>query len=103
MAFVRLAFFPRATAAHYDALAQALEGAPSPEDRLVFAAGARDGGLQVVQVWRTQEALESFNRDWLLPAMSRLGAAGFPSPPQVTDFETRGLEIRADGHPRPDA
>lgn len=94
MAFVRLAYFPGASLEHYDALGAALSDAPAPAERLLFAVGARDGGLQVVQVWASRAALESFNERWLLPALTRLGDRGFPAPPQVTDFETLDLEIR---------
>lgn len=93
MAFVRLAFFPGGTAAQYDALAAELVGAPVPPDRLVFAAGAVEGGWQVVQVWRSRAALEAFNQAQLLPALRRLGDRAFPGPPVVTDLEPTVLEI----------
>ena len=86
MAFVRLAFFPGGTADQYAAVAGELAAAPSPSGRLVFAAGALKGGWQVVQVWERKEDLEAFNERWFLPAMRRLGGAGFPAPPSVQDF-----------------
>ena len=93
MAFVRLALFPDGTAAQYEALASELAGSPTPADRLVFAAGPVDGGWQVVQVWRSRDALDAFNAAHLLPALRRLGDRGFPRPPQVTDLEPVVLEI----------
>ena len=88
MAFVRLARFPGAEPRHFDALAEALRGAPVPEGRLLFAAGPVEGGWQVVQVWSSQQELDAFNREHFLPALARLGAGGFPAPPAVTDFAT---------------
>jgi len=94
MALVRLAFFPGGRQAHYDALARALAEAPVPPGRLVFAAGPADGGWQVVQVWSSREELDAFNAAHLVPALRTVGAAGFPQPPRVTDFETAELSLR---------
>lgn len=96
MAFIRLALFPGATLAQYRALEAALADAPVPAQRWVFAAGITGDGLQVVQVWESREALDDFNERWLLPALTSLGAAGFPRPPVVTDFEDVGLQIQGD-------
>ena len=93
MAFVRLAFFPEGRQAHYDALAQALAQVPVPQGRLVFAAGPADGGWQVVQVWSSRQELDAFNAAHLVPALRAVGAAGFPRPPRVTDFETAELSL----------
>lgn len=91
---MRLAFFPGATLEHYRALEEALGDAPVPSQRLVFAVGSTDEGLQVVQVWESREALELFNQQWLFPAMTRLGTAGFPQPPVVRDCETHDLHVQ---------
>ncbi len=95
MAFMRVAFFPGADASHYRALEVALGDAPSPSERLVFAAGVSSEGLRVVQVWESRAALESFNETWFLPALARAGSSAFPCPPEVSDSETIAL------HPRP--
>ena len=91
MAFVRIAFFPEATAEHYAALAAEIGEAPAPAARILFAAGPGDGGWRVVQVWQTAADLESFNQAILLPAMRRLGSRGFPLPPQIVDFQATDL------------
>lgn len=94
MAFARLAFFPEGTAEHYSRLAGEVGDAGlAPEGRLVFAAGQAPGGWRVVQVWTSYEALEAFNAKVFLPALQRLGDAGFPEVPQVIDFETAELEV----------
>jgi hypothetical protein len=36
-----------------------------------------EGGLRVVDVWESQDALDAFVRDQLMPALQRLGIA-FP-------------------------
>ena len=93
MAFVRIAYFPGGTAKQYWALAGELGGAPLPAGRLLFAAGSDLNGWRVVQVWEHKEQLEAFNREWLLPALQRLGPNGFPSPPDVHDLVTMDLHL----------
>ncbi len=93
MAFVRLAFFPDATAEHFEALAGRMGGDVSPAGRLVFAAGAVAGGWQVVQVWHDRALLEEFNREHFLPALASLGPHAFPAPPRITDFSTSTLAV----------
>ncbi|WP_434439292.1 hypothetical protein [Lentzea sp. E54] len=90
MAFVRLAFFPGATAEHFADLAKEI-GDEVPDGRLLFAAGPGDGGWQVVQVWQSKDELDAFNQAVLFPAFARLGERGFPAPSQVTDFESAYL------------
>lgn len=97
MTFVRLAFFPGATAAHYEALAAQMADVPIPKGRLLFAAGPVEGGWQVVQVWSSEVELADFNRQHLLPALASLGPAGFPHPPSVTDFHPVSLELPGQG------
>ena len=96
MTFVRMAFFPNGNAKHYAALAQELAAAPTPASRLVFLAGPRDDGWQVVQAWRDRASLDAFNAEWLFPALSRLGSRGFPEPPVVHDFEAADLVFAPD-------
>jgi len=91
MAFVRLAFFPGGTAEQYAELSRELAEAPAPSGRLVFAAGRVEGGWQVVQIWDRKESLDTFNERWLLPAMRRLGSAGFGKPASVHDFVSQDL------------
>lgn len=97
MAFVRIAYFPGATAVQYGALRDALAAAPVPQGRLLFTAGPTEGGWQVVQVWETRAALDAFNQEWFLPALRSIGDRGFPSPPVVTDMETVDLALRHEG------
>jgi hypothetical protein len=48
----------------------------------------------VVQVWSSRQELDAFNAAHLVPALRTVGAAGFPQPPRVTDFETAELSLR---------
>ncbi len=93
MTFVRLAFFPEGTAEHYAGVADAIGVIEAPEGRVLFTAGAARGGWQVVQVWRTREGLEHFNRTVFLPALAAMSAPGFPRPPEVTDFQAEVLSL----------
>lgn len=99
MSFVRVAFFPRATQAHFDALGAALRDAPVPSGRLLFAAGPVAGGWQVVQVWSAAAGLDDYNREHFLPALASLGPAAFPAPPVVTDFTPTTLLLGDRGAP----
>lgn len=91
--FVRLAFFPNATAADFDRLAERMSGVPKPVGRLLFAAGPVDGGWQVVQVWSSRAGLDEFNQGHFLPALRSLGAGAFPAPPVVKDFVPTSVDI----------
>jgi hypothetical protein len=87
MVFVRMAFFPEGTAAHYAALQRVVDAGAPPPERHYFATGPVDGGWQVVQAWRSREDLDAFNTAVLEPAYAALGGPPFPHPPAVTDFE----------------
>ena len=42
----------------------------------------------MMQLWDARSDLERFNAEVFLPAMARVGARGFPQPPQVRDVNT---------------
>lgn len=86
MAFLRLAFFPGATATHWAAVMAAVGAVEAPPARRTFAAGPVEGGWQVVQLWDTREDLDAFNDAVFFPALDR--GPLFPSAPVVTDVET---------------
>jgi len=43
-----------------------------------LAAGQAEGGFRVFDVWESQEALDRFSRDRLMPAAEKIG--GIPQP-----------------------
>jgi hypothetical protein len=45
---------------------------------LFHAAGPTEGGLRVVDVWESQDALDRFTRERLMPAAEKIG--GIPQP-----------------------
>lgn len=90
---VRVAFFPGGTEEHYRRLAEVMGDRIPPAGRLAFACGPVPGGWQVVQVWQSRAALDAFNSAHLFPAFRRLGAGGFPEPPQAVDFEPVDLQL----------
>jgi hypothetical protein len=94
VSFLRLAYFPGGTEDHYAALAAVLGDVPEPRHRILFAAGRVGDGFQVVQVWDTRADLDRFNAEVFLPALTRLGVAGFPAPPVVTDVDLSHLSVR---------
>ena len=52
-------------------------GGKPPAGQVLHVEGPMEGGLRVVDVWESQEALDAFVRDRLMPAIQRLGIA-FP-------------------------
>lgn len=89
-----MARFPGARDHHFRALAAAMGDVPSPEGRLLFAAGPVEDGWQVVQVWTDRDALDRFNAAYFLPALASLGDSAFPHPPVVVDFEPTVFDVR---------
>ena len=81
--------FPAGTKDQYEAaLARAHPSDGSlPEGQTYHAAGATDDGWIVVALWDSRESWERFRGETLLPGLQALGDAGFPSPPQVTEFD----------------
>jgi hypothetical protein len=59
----------------YDELIKRLEaaGAGAPEGRSLHVALETDGGIQVFDIWESQEALEAFGAV-LIPLMAEFGA-----------------------------
>jgi hypothetical protein len=66
---------PGGTQAQYDAVLAAV-GPHLPADLLFHAAGPREGGFVLVDVWESPEALDRFMAQRLGPA---LRAAGWPT------------------------
>ena len=92
MAFTRLALFPGATEQHYRAIDKEInEAVKNQPERIMHSCGQVDRGWQLVQVWKSKEALDKFVEDHLAPAMKRAGEKGYPAPPEIIDFETVDL------------
>jgi len=88
MALLRLAFFPGGTGVQWENVVEAIGDVSPPVGRRAFAAGAVEGGWQVMQLWDSRQELERFNREIFLPAMAELGDRGFLHPPVVQDIDT---------------
>ena len=88
MAFARIAVFPDGTREQYEYLGTLMgEGGANQPERKLLAAGPRDQGWAIIQVWDSQAALERFVADHLRPAMEKAGGRGYPEPPLITDIE----------------
>jgi hypothetical protein len=94
MAFARLALFPGGTKEEYDAIDQALSDAVRNQpERILHASGQTDRGWQLIQVWKSKDALDRFISEHLGPAMAKVGDRGYKSPPEIIDFEIQDLMI----------
>jgi hypothetical protein len=74
--------FDGGTAEQYDALVREMRIAGQPASAIAglffLAAGPAEGGFRVFDVWESQEALDRFSRDRLMPAAEKIG--GIPQP-----------------------
>lgn len=81
--------FPGGTKDQYEAALTRVHPSDGslPEGQTYHAAGATDDGWIVVALWDSRESWDRFRDQTLMPGLEALGDAGFPSPPQVTEFD----------------
>jgi hypothetical protein len=83
----------------YDALhAEVLRRAGSTDGALLVHLGrATASGFQVVEVWRSAEDFRRYTQEIVMPIMVELfGAEAASSPPDMEEFEVRGLVLAED-------
>lgn len=82
-------FFPGATKENYEASIAVVHPGPGqlPAGQIFHAAGPSAGGWTIMAVHETQESWERFRDDVLLPRMEAGIEGGFPTPPEVTEFD----------------
>ena len=78
---------PGATLDQYDQVNEQL-GSEKPDGVHVHIAGATDGGIRVIEVWDSVDAIDRYMESGLGEA---LGEAGIPEP-TITDFEVHNLD-----------
>jgi hypothetical protein len=61
------------------------------EGRILFAAGPVPDGWQIVQVWESRTAMETWVEDNLGHAFAKAGSCAYPAPPRIADFELTDL------------
>jgi hypothetical protein len=85
--------FSGGTQANYDAAHAVMEvDTNPPAGMLVHSAGPVEGGWGIIDPWESREAFDAFVRDRLMPRLQGLGDKGFPSPPDVKEFEVHNLQ-----------
>ncbi|RBY83167.1 hypothetical protein [Blastococcus sp. TF02A-26] len=67
------------------------------EGLLVHVARRTDDGVQVIEVWRSQEDHERAGREIVGPVLAGVLAGASPPRAVVTPFEVRGLVLPAAG------
>ena len=79
---------PEWTKEQYEQLAQAVApGGKAPAGCLFHvSAPLQGGGVQVIDVWESQEAMQRFTEQQVMPAAQRLGMAQPAQAPQVTEI-----------------
>ena len=79
----------------YDATHAAVREAVGNTDvgLVLHIARATDAGFEIVEVWRSKEAFDDFNREFWPKAAAKIpGAEGMEAPPGRA-FEARGLIV----------
>jgi quinol monooxygenase YgiN len=88
MAIAVIAAIPSQEA--YETVTEAMFGTkrpPAVDGCLVHSAGEGPNGFRVVDIWESQEALDSFTNDKLMPAMQEAGMADMAgTPPEIVDL-----------------
>jgi hypothetical protein len=85
--------FSGGTQAHYDAAHAIMEvDTDPPAGMLVHAAGPVEGGWGIIDFWESRADFDSFVQERLMPRLHSLGDRGFPSPPDVKEFEVHNLQ-----------
>jgi hypothetical protein len=85
--------FNDGTQANYDAAHAVMEvDTDPPAGMLVHSAGPIEGGWGIIDFWESRDAFDTFVRDRLMPRLQALGGEGFPSPPEVKEFEVHNLQ-----------
>jgi quinol monooxygenase YgiN len=83
MAIAVLIDFPGGSQEEYDAVARELgpvgESVAGVPGLLFHAAGPTADGWRVIDCWESQEALDRFRQEQLMPAMQRVGGTRRPS------------------------
>ena len=80
MAVAMTMHWPGLTSDQYDALMAKLGlDANPPAGAILHAASETDDGIEVFDVWQTEQAFNGFLAQRLLPAVSELGITGEPA------------------------
>ncbi|MCW2755435.1 MAG: hypothetical protein JWQ32_2846 [Marmoricola sp.] len=94
MTFIRVAHFPGGTREQYHAIDEALgDAVNNAPGRILLAAGGTSTGWNVVQIWETEDQLEAWVQLHLGAAFTKVGARGYPAPPEISDFTAEDLRI----------
>jgi hypothetical protein len=79
MAVTMLMHWPGMTSAQYDAVMARLDLDANPAaGSILHMAAVTDEGVEVCDVWQTEQALSSFIEQRLLPVVGELGIGGEP-------------------------
>jgi heme-degrading monooxygenase HmoA len=82
-----MVFYPGGTEEQYRAVIDEIGPAHSEAPgRQFLAAGATEGGWLMVMVWESQDDFQRWAAEHVGPAHERVGARGWQSPPEITDF-----------------
>jgi hypothetical protein len=89
MAIAALMEFPVGTVEQYDAVIAEMNlgGKPGPGGIFHVAGPTPDGGIRIVDVWESQEALEKFAGEQIMPITQKHGIEA----PKVTVWPVHGM------------
>jgi hypothetical protein len=85
--------YPGGTKDQYEATVEAVHPPGGlPDGQSHHFSGPSENGWLVVAVWDSQDSLDTFMGEKLMPALGDLGDAGFPTPPEQTIFEVHNAQ-----------
>ncbi len=89
MAIAVLMEFPSGTLEQYDAVIAEMNlgGKPAPHGIFHVAGPKEGGGMRLVDVWESQEAMERFTAEQIVPITQKHGIA----PPNVTVWPVHNI------------
>lgn len=100
MAFAIANHYPGGTREHYEFAVGKVHPPDGglPQGQLHHYAGPTGSGWMVTAVWDSRESWERFRDETLMPALEEMGDRGFPSPPDITEFEVAKEQHRETVH-----
>lgn len=93
MAITIVHTYPGGTKEQYEATLEAVHPADGlPAGQTHHFSGPSEDGWLVVAVWDSQDSLDTFMEQKLMPALGELGDRGFPTPPEQVVFDVHNAQ-----------
>jgi len=68
--------------------------AQDPQGLIVHTASEHGGGMRIIDVWESEDAYRTFEREQLFPALQAAGVDTSGGPPPLEGFEVHNMRPR---------